>query len=88
MDLSAYLDPQDDAAVDDTGAQDLEALKACLKALADAVANTNLAVLSNARGDDEAASARVQASVAALRRFGEAFCILDDDMGSKEPAED
>lgn len=59
-------------------AEDLIALKACLRALADAVASTNLAVLNGAQGDPGGATARVQASVAALKRFNEAFLVLDE----------
>jgi hypothetical protein len=62
--------------------EDLAALKACLQALADAVASTNLAVIQGGQGDMAAATARVQASVAALKRFHEAFTVL------KGPAEE
>jgi hypothetical protein len=73
VDLSDYLEPDDDGGE----AEDLVALKACLKALADAVASTNLAVLTGTRGDAAGAGSRVQASVAALKRFSEAFAVLD-----------
>jgi hypothetical protein len=58
-------------------AADFAALKAALKALADAVASTNLAVIHAAQGDGGAATQRVQASVAALKRFHDAFAVLD-----------
>ena len=85
VDLSDYLEPEDDEPPggDD---EDLTALKACLKALADAVASTNLAVLTGARGDVAGAGSRVQASVAALKRFSEAFAVLDGEPGT--PADD
>ena len=57
------------------------ALKACLQALADAVASTNLAVLNGAPGDVAAASTRVQASIGALKRFHDAFAVLKDEDG-------
>ena len=80
VDLSAYLEPSDD---DDDGggdggdAEDLAALKACLKALADALASPNLAVLTSSRGDVVGTGSRVQAAVAALQRFTEAFAVLE-----------
>ena len=77
VDLSDYLTPEDDDGGDDGEADDLVALKACLKALADAVASTNLAVLTGVHGDVAGAGSRVQASVAALKRFSEAFAVLD-----------
>jgi len=58
-------------------AADYAALKGCLTALADAIASTNLAVINGAQGDAAAATQRVQASVAALKRFHEAFQVLD-----------
>lgn len=86
VDLSDYLEPEDgDPPGDD--AEDLAALKACLKALADAVASTNLAVLTASRGDVAGAGSRVQASVEALRRFSEAFAVLDTPAPAEE-AED
>jgi hypothetical protein len=75
-------DALDDGLEEEGEAQDLLALKDCLKALADAIASTNLAVIEGARNDAAAATARVQASVAALKRFHEAFEVL------KQPAED
>ena len=77
VDLSDYLEPDADEPPDGDDA-DLTALKACLKALADAIASTNLAVLTGVRGDATAAGARVQASVAALKRFSEAFAVLEN----------
>ncbi len=76
VDLSDFLDPGDDEPVEPDEAADLVALKACLQALADAVASTNLAVLNGTQGDVAAAGARVQASVGALKRFHDAFAIL------------
>ena len=58
-------------------AADYAALKGCLQALADAIASTNLAVINGAQGDMGAATQRVQASVAALKRFHDAFQVLD-----------
>ncbi len=86
VDLSDFLEPEDDEPADDEAA-DLVALKACLKALADAVASTNLAVLNTAQGDPPAAGARVQASVAALKRFHDAFLVLDGGSTPAEPDE-
>ncbi len=79
VDLSDYLAPGDDEASAGGEAEDLAALKACLKALADAVASTNLAVVNGSRGDVAGAGSRVQASLAALKRFSEAFAILDGE---------
>ena len=73
------LDPEDleDEEIEAEGeTEDLAALKECLQALADAVASTNLAVINGAQGDMQAATARVQASVGALKRFAEAFKVL------------
>ncbi len=58
-------------------AADFAALKGCLKALADAIASTNLAVIVGAQGDVAAATQRVQASVGALKRFHEAMKVLE-----------
>ena len=77
VDLSDYFTSDDEDGGEDAEAGDLVALKACLKALADAVASTNLAVLTGAHGDVAGAGSRVQASVAALKRFSEAFAVLD-----------
>jgi hypothetical protein len=85
VDLSAYLDPEDDEPPGGGDAEDFAALKACLKALADAVASTNLAVITGGQGDAQGAFARVQASVAALKRFHDAFTVLEND-GSKGAA--
>lgn len=70
VNLDDYLDDED-------GAADMEALKGALKALADAVASTNLAVIHAAQGDAAGATQRVQASVAALTRFNAAYTVLD-----------
>lgn len=82
VDISDYIDDGSDEEADD-----LVALKACLQALADAVASTNLAVIAGAHGDTAQAAARVQASVAALKRFSEAFGVLDAPEGQDEPEE-
>lgn len=66
-------------------AADFAALKGCLKALADAIASTNLAVINGAQGDVAAATQRVQASVAALKRFHEAMQVLE--AGTEEASE-
>ena len=44
--------------------------------MADAIASTNLAVISGNQGDVAGATGRVQASVGALKRFHEAFEVL------------
>lgn len=79
VDLSDFIDPEDDEIgepADGSEAEDLAALKACLQALADAVASTNLAVINGVQGDAAAATSRVQSSVAALKRFHDAFAVL------------
>ena len=83
VDLSDFLDPGDDepADVEEDEAQDLVALKACLQALADAIASTNLAVLNGAQGDPAGAGSRVTASVTALKRFHDAFAVLKGEAG-------
>lgn len=80
--LDDYIDEGDE---EPDVAADFAALKACLKALADAVASTNLAVINGAQGDPAAATQRVQASVAALKRFHDAFQVLE--AGSEEASE-
>ena len=87
VDLSDYLDADEDAPEPDGEAEDLVALKACLKALADAVASTNLAVLTSTRGDMAEAGARLQASVGALKRFSEAFAVLEGPAAAPSPDE-
>ncbi|HTK33797.1 MAG TPA: hypothetical protein VL358_00750 [Caulobacteraceae bacterium] len=74
-------DLEGDSVEDGGETEDLAALKNCLQALADAIASTNLAVINGTQGDAQAAGARVQASVAALKRFHEAFTVLkgEDD---------
>jgi len=84
VDILGFIDDGDDGASEAGEAQDLVALKDCLQALADAVASTNLAVINGAQGDVAAATARVQASVAALKRFHGAFAILKGDEGAAE----
>lgn len=76
VDISDFIDPDEDDLDDGREAEDLAALRACLQALADAIASTNLAVINGAQGDPAAATSRVQASVAALKRFHEAFVVL------------
>jgi hypothetical protein len=90
VDLSSYLEAEDDDAETQGGvAEDFAALKGCLKALADAIASTNLAVITGAQGDVQGAVGRVQASVAALKRFHDAFNVLEaDGSGATEEAED
>jgi hypothetical protein len=83
VDISGFIDPVGDDADDGAVAEDLVALKACLQALADAIASTNLAVISSNQGDAAGATARVQASVAGLKRFHEAFVVLDRDPGEE-----
>ena len=81
VDISDYVfggdgEPEDGGGGDGGEAEDLEALKACLQALADAIASTNLAVINATQEDSQAATARVQASVGALKRFHAAFQVL------------
>ena len=84
VDLSDFIEPEDDEPAEEGEAEDLVALKDCLQALADAIASTNLAVIIGAQGDVGAAGARVQASVAALKRFHAAFTILKGEGGEQE----
>lgn len=83
VDISDFVDfGDDDEGGGDGGggdAADFAALKDCLQALADAIASTNLAVINSVQGDPPAATARVQASVAALKRFHDAFKVLKDE---------
>ena len=74
VNLDDYLDDSEEGP---DLAEDFAALKGCLQALADAIASTNLAVINSAQGDLGAATQRVQASVAALKRFHDGFKILD-----------
>ena len=76
VDLSNYL-LEDDDPPDDGDAEDLVALDDYLTELNATIASTNGAVLAGARGDPAAAGARVQASVKALKRFSEAFTVLE-----------
>ncbi len=84
VDLSDFLDPGEDEPAEADEADDLVALKACLQALADAIASTNLAVINETRGDVAAASGRVQASIGALKRFHDAFAVLKGSEGGEE----
>ena len=86
VDISDYVEGDEPQGGDE--AQDLAALKDCLRALADAIASTNLAVINGAQGDAAAATSRVQASVAALKRFHEAFQVLDAAPDAEEPDEE
>ena len=83
--LDDYIDVGDEGP--DTAA-DFAALKVCLKALADAVASTNLAVINGAQGDLAAATQRVQASIGALKRFHDAMQILEAGTEEAEAVED
>lgn len=85
--LDDFIDDGDEGDEGPDVAADFAALKGCLKALADAVASTNLAVINAAQGDGGAATQRVQASVAALKRFHDAMKILEAGT-EDEPAED
>jgi len=80
--LDDYIDDGEDGP--DTAA-DFAALKDCLKALADAIASTNLAVINGAQGDVGAATQRVQASIGALKRFHDAMKVLE--AGTEEETE-
>lgn len=86
VNLDDYLDGEDDSG-DETAdlAADFAALKDTLKALADAIASTNLAVINAVQGDAAGATQRVQASVAALTRFHKAFTVLDAPADEGEP---
>ena len=79
--LDDYIDDGEEGT--DTAAE-FEALKGCLKALADAIASTNLAVINGAQGDLAAATQRVQASIGALKRFHEAMQILEAGTEAEE----
>lgn len=87
VDISDFVEDGGDAD-DGEEAQDLIALKACLRALADAIASTNLAVIAGGQGDAQAAAQRVNASVGALKRFHESFQILDKPEGDEEEEDD
>jgi len=81
VNLDDYLDDED-------GAADFDALKDALKALADAVASTNLAVIHAAQGDAGGATQRVQTSVGALKRFHDAMKVLEDEGADDEDEEE
>jgi hypothetical protein len=87
VDISDFIDPDGEGG-DDGDGKDLEALKGCLQALADAIASTNLAVLSGTQGDAGGATARVQASVGALKRFHDNFVVLKGEAEDEEADED
>jgi hypothetical protein len=87
VDLSDYIDDGEEGGV----AEDFAALRDSLQALADAIASTNLAVIHAAQGDAREATARVQASVGALKRFHDAFAVLKaepEPEAGEEEAED
>ncbi|OYX33805.1 MAG: hypothetical protein B7Y99_06830 [Caulobacterales bacterium 32-69-10] len=88
VDLSDFIDPEDDepqdAADDEAEAADLIALKDSLQALADAIASTNLAVFHAIQGEAQGATTRVAASVAALKRFHDAFKVLKGEAEQDE----
>ncbi|MFC3076478.1 hypothetical protein ACFODL_00100 [Phenylobacterium terrae] len=88
VDISDFIEDGGDDGEDGGEAEDLVALKACLRALADAIASTNLAVIAGGQGDAQAATQRVHASVAALKRFHESFQVLDKPEGDEEEAEE
>lgn len=85
--LDDYIDDGDEGDGPDVAA-DFAALKGCLKALADAIASTNLAVINGAQGDVAAATARVQASIGALKRFHDAMKVLEAGTEDEAAAED
>lgn len=87
VDISDFIDDGRDDDGDGEEADDLVALKACLRALADAIASTNLAVIAGGQGDVQAAAQRVNASVGALRRFHESFQVLDKPEAGEDEAE-
>lgn len=82
VDISGYIDDGDDG--DGGEAEDLAALKACLQALADAVASTNLAIVASGY-QSPAASQRIEASMKALKRFSEAFAVLNPTEAAEDP---
>ena len=84
VDISDYVQRGDEPEED----EGLAALKDCLRALADAIASTNLAVINGAQGDAAAATTRVQASVAALKRFHDAFAVLQAPPGADDEAQE
>jgi hypothetical protein len=90
VDISDFIAREGDEPEADEAAEaaDLAALKDCLQALADAVASTNLAVINAAQGDPSAATARVQASVSALKRFHLAFGVLNAPPPAEEAEEE
>ena len=88
VDLSAYLDGEDEDSDAVDVAEDFAALRDSLQALADAIASTNLAVINTAQGDSAAATSRVQASVAALKRFHDAFAVLKATPKADDEQED
>ncbi|HEX7885761.1 MAG TPA: hypothetical protein VF474_07270 [Phenylobacterium sp.] len=83
--LDDYID--EDGEEPDVAA-DFAALKGCLKALADAAASTNLAVINASQGEVASATQRVQASIGALKRFHEAFSVLEAGTQAEDPAEE
>jgi len=84
VDISDFIEGGDDDDAPDDPAEELAALRDCLQALADAIASTNLAVIQSGQGEMQGATQRVQASVAALKRFHDAFAILKAEPGEEE----
>lgn len=84
VDLSDYIDDGKEDTGDGGVAEDFAALRDSLQALADAIASTNLAVIGATQGDGASAMNRVQASVAALKRFHDAFAVLKDGANPAE----
>lgn len=88
VDISDFIEPGDEEPADEGEPEDLAALRASLQALADAIASTNLAVINSVQGDAAGATSRVQASVAALKRFHDAFAVLQVDGDEADASED
>jgi hypothetical protein len=82
VDFTDFFEPDDEEPEDGGEGADLAALKDCLQALADAIASTNLAAINAAQNDPSGATARVQASVEALKRFHAAFTVLKGEAQS------
>lgn len=84
VNLDDFIDDGEDAP---DVAADFAALTDCLKALADAIASTNLAVINGAQGDVAAATQRVQTSIGALKRFHDAMKVLEAGADGASDAE-
>ena len=84
----ALVNPRfDESAIERVRAQVLAGLKR-RETDPDAIASTNLAVIAGGQGDAQAAAQRVNASVAALKRFHEAFQVLERPEGDEEDGDD